>query len=72
VISEVFYDASGSDDGHSFVELFAAAGSVLDGLTLEGRMWVITPILLDFRGAARVPIRWAEEGNSRCRPGARA
>ncbi|MEE2665448.1 MAG: hypothetical protein VX681_15130 [Myxococcota bacterium] len=36
VISEVFYDASGSDDGHSFVELFAAAGSVLDGLTLEG------------------------------------
>lgn len=36
VISEVFYDAIGSDNGHSFVEIYGAAGEVLDGLTLEG------------------------------------
>ena len=36
VISEVFYDAVGSDNGHSFVELYGAPGSLLDGLTLEG------------------------------------
>ena len=36
VISEVFYDAVGSDDGQSFVELYGAAGTSLDGLVIEG------------------------------------
>jgi hypothetical protein len=36
ILSEVFYDASGSDDGRSFVELYGAPGSVLDGLVVEG------------------------------------
>jgi hypothetical protein len=36
LISEVFYDAVGSDDTHSFVEIFAPAGTVLDGLFLKG------------------------------------
>lgn len=36
VISEVFYDAVGSDDSHSFVEIYGDAGTVLDGFTLEG------------------------------------
>jgi hypothetical protein len=35
LLSEVYYDAIGSDDGQSFVELFGAAGASLDGLTLE-------------------------------------
>jgi hypothetical protein len=36
LISEVFYDAAGSDNGKSFVELFGAPGSALDGFSLEG------------------------------------
>ena len=36
VISEVFYDAVGSDDGQSFVELYGAAGTSLDALVIEG------------------------------------
>ncbi|MBW2269374.1 MAG: PEP-CTERM sorting domain-containing protein [Deltaproteobacteria bacterium] len=36
LVSEVFYDASGSDDGLSFVELWGAAGASLDGLVIEG------------------------------------
>ena len=36
VISELFYDASGSDAGLAFVELFGAPGESLDGLVLEG------------------------------------
>jgi hypothetical protein len=36
VISEVFYDAAGSDNGKSFVELYGAPGTSLDGLVLEG------------------------------------
>ncbi len=36
LISEVFYDASGSDDGQGFVELYGAPGSVLDGLAIQG------------------------------------
>jgi uncharacterized protein len=36
LLSEVFYDASGSDDGLSFVEIYAAPGTVLDGLIVEG------------------------------------
>lgn len=36
VISEVLYDASGSDNGLGFVELFGVPGTVLDGLVLEG------------------------------------
>ena len=36
VISELFYDAVGSDDGFSFVELYGAPGASLAGLTLEG------------------------------------
>jgi hypothetical protein len=35
-ISEVFYDAVGSDNGSSFVEIFGSAGSSLDGLVIEG------------------------------------
>jgi len=36
ILSEVFYDAEGSDDGHVFVELFGSPGTSLDGLWLEG------------------------------------
>lgn len=36
VISEVFYDAVGSDDGLSFVELYGVPGASLSGLVLEG------------------------------------
>ena len=36
LISELFYDAVGSDDGHSFVELAGEPGTPLDGLTVEG------------------------------------
>jgi hypothetical protein len=36
VISEVFYDAIGSDNGRSFVEIYGIAGERLGGLTLEG------------------------------------
>jgi hypothetical protein len=34
-ISEVLYDAAGSDDGKSFVELYGEPGTTLDGLRLE-------------------------------------
>ncbi|MDH3214255.1 MAG: PEP-CTERM sorting domain-containing protein [Myxococcales bacterium] len=36
LISEVFYDAVGSDDGHSFVELYGVPGAPLTGFVLEG------------------------------------
>ncbi len=36
LLSEVLYDASGSDDGHVFVELAGAPGTDLGGLRLEG------------------------------------
>ncbi|HEY5656646.1 MAG TPA: PEP-CTERM sorting domain-containing protein [Myxococcota bacterium] len=36
VISELFYDAVGVDDGLSFVELYGAPGTSLDGLVVEG------------------------------------
>lgn len=36
ILSEVLYDASGSDDGSVFVELYGAPGESLDGLFLEG------------------------------------
>ena len=36
LISEIFYDAVGSDDGHSFVELAGEPGTPLDGLFVEG------------------------------------
>jgi hypothetical protein len=36
LISEALYDAVGSDNGLSFVELYGAPGSSLDGLFLEG------------------------------------
>jgi hypothetical protein len=36
VISEVLYDAVGSDNGLSFVELHGAPGTVLDGMSIEG------------------------------------
>jgi len=36
VISELYYDASGSDAGLVFVELFGSPGESLDGLVLEG------------------------------------
>ncbi len=35
-LSEVFYDAVGSDNGLSFVEIFGVAGSSLEGITVEG------------------------------------
>lgn len=36
LISEIFYDAESSDDGHVFVELAGDPGTALDGLVLEG------------------------------------
>jgi hypothetical protein len=36
VISELFYDATGSDSGVAFVELFGTPGESLDDLVLEG------------------------------------
>jgi len=36
LISELFYDAVGSDNGSSFVELAGVPGTPLDGITLEG------------------------------------
>jgi hypothetical protein len=36
VLSEVFYDAVGSDDGFVFVEIYGEPGTDLDGLTVEG------------------------------------
>ncbi|MEZ5542234.1 MAG: hypothetical protein R3F42_09325 [Pseudomonadota bacterium] len=36
VISEVLYDAAGTDRGNVFVELYGVPGSPLTGLTLEG------------------------------------
>ena len=36
LISEVFYDAVGSDDGLGFVELYGTPGTDLSGLTIEG------------------------------------
>jgi hypothetical protein len=36
LLSEVFYDAEGSDDGFSFVEIFGEPGTVLDGMSIEG------------------------------------
>jgi hypothetical protein len=35
-ISEVFYDATGADNGLVFVELYGEPGTLLDGLSLEG------------------------------------
>jgi hypothetical protein len=35
-LSEVFYDAVGSDNGLSFVEIWGTPGTVLDGLVVEG------------------------------------
>lgn len=35
LLSEVLYDAGGSDDGQSFVELWGPPGTVLDGFALE-------------------------------------
>jgi hypothetical protein len=35
LLSEVFYDAVGSDDGQSFIEIWGAPGTSLSGLTIE-------------------------------------
>lgn len=35
LLSEVLYDAAGSDDGQSFVELWGPPGTVLDGYAIE-------------------------------------
>ncbi len=35
LLSEVFYDATGSDDGLSFIEVWGAPGTSLAGLTIE-------------------------------------
>ena len=36
VLSEFYYDAVGSDDGESFVEIYGAPGTSLEGLALDG------------------------------------
>jgi len=36
LLSEVYYDAVGSDDGQSFVEIYGAPGSSLEGFSIEG------------------------------------
>jgi len=36
LLSEVYYDAVGSDDGRGFVELVGAPGTVIDGWVVEG------------------------------------
>lgn len=36
LLSEVFYDAEGSDNGLSFVEIYGAPGTSLDGVSVEG------------------------------------
>jgi uncharacterized protein len=36
ILLEVFYDASGSDSGHVFTELWGEPGTVLDGWSLAG------------------------------------
>ena len=36
VISELLYDAVGSDDGRGFVEIYGAPGTSLDGMRIEG------------------------------------
>lgn len=36
ILSEVYYDAPGSDDGQLFVELAGVAGTSLDGFVIEG------------------------------------
>lgn len=36
LLSEVFYDADGADDGYGFVELAGEPGETLDGLSLAG------------------------------------
>jgi len=36
LISEIYYDAVGSDNGLSFVEIYGTPGASLDGMTLEG------------------------------------
>ncbi len=36
ILSEIYYDAPGLDDGQSFVELAGMAGTPLDGYVLEG------------------------------------
>jgi len=36
LLSEVFYDATGSGDGLSFVEIFGAPDASLDGWAIEG------------------------------------
>ncbi len=36
IISELFYDAVGSDDGESFVEIYGLPGTSLDGFRIDG------------------------------------
>lgn len=36
VLSEFYYDAVGSDDGESFVEIYGAPGTSLEGFVLDG------------------------------------
>ena len=36
ILSEIFYDAEGADDGYGFVELAGEPGTSLDGLSLAG------------------------------------
>ena len=36
VLSEFYYDAVGSDDGESFVEIYGLPGTSLEGFALDG------------------------------------
>lgn len=36
VLSELYYDAVGSDDGESFVEIYGAPGTSLEGFAIDG------------------------------------
>ena len=49
VLSEVFYDAVGSDDGFVFVEIYGQAGTNLEGLTVD-EIAKLRPIKLSASG----------------------
>jgi len=56
LISEVLYDALGSDDGHGFVEIHGAPGTVLDGLALESVNGSNGSVLVRLELAGAIPV----------------
>jgi len=53
ILSEIFYDAEGSDDGHVFVELAGPPGTLLRRL-VGGRVTPVAPqAVLEVRAAFR-------------------